>query len=297
MRAAITAGVFGMVLAAIGCGDSEADTKDEFIAQLCAEFADCCVAVGRPGDGAQCRAFYGAFLSSTSGYDQAAADACLDEFRALGSGKCDSASRSTPSCNKVFVSSGGTAKPGEACEDDSDCAPPAAGEVECVSNFVGDATVQQCQVRLPGTEGSAPCVGTVEGNLTVSVGGGDDIPAQGYLCDVADGLSCDSQSGACQALGEVGEACSGGQYACVPSAYCDFTDRMCKASLAVGAACQGFDECVEGASCDTTTGTCVALLAAGEACSSYSDCASGNCVNQKCEASDDLGLVLLCGSS
>ncbi len=59
MKAAITAGVFGLVLAAVGCGESDsgAGTQDQFISQLCAEFADCCEAADRPSDGAQCRAF------------------------------------------------------------------------------------------------------------------------------------------------------------------------------------------------------------------------------------------------
>lgn len=139
-------------------------------------------------------------------------------------------------------------------------------------------------------------MGTVQGSITISSGGSDGIPIEGYLCDVADGLTCDSQTGACEALGNVGETCRGSS-SCVPSAYCDFADSVCQARLAIGASCSGFDECVASAHCDSETSTCVALLEAGESCSTYSECASRNCTNQKCESSDDLGLVFLCGSN
>src|SRR5688572_15688470 len=127
MRAAFTVGVFAMVLAAVGCGDSDADNKDEFIEQLCAEFSDCCKAAGRPSDGAQCRAFYGAFVPA-AGYDPVAAQSCLDEVRAR-TDSCDTSSASAPTCGKVFAAaSGGTKQPGEACEDDDECAAPETGE-------------------------------------------------------------------------------------------------------------------------------------------------------------------------
>jgi len=284
---------------AVGCGESEsngAGNQDQFITQLCAEFADCCEAAGRPSDGAQCRAFYGAFVPM-SGYDQAAAQACLNEVRAADN-KCeDMSSMNTPSCAKVFASVRGTKQPGEACEDDDDCAPAASGQVDCASDFVDGATVQKCQVRLPGKAGSTPCVGTVDGNVTFYGGAAEGIPTTGYLCDLADGLSCDSQTGACESLAAVGEACSSGIYQCVPAAYCAFAEGMCKARLALGAACRGDDECQEAAYCAPSSSTCVGQRATGEACATNAECESGDCINQKCAAQNDLALVFLCGSN
>src|SRR3954464_13537594 len=132
MRVAIVVSVFGMLLAAVGCGSTEsngAGNRDQFISQLCAELASCCTAAGRPGDGAQCRAFYSAFVPGLR-FDSAKADACLKEVRALGESKCDSISEGPPSCRQVFTSNG-TAKPGEPCESETDCAPSAEGAVRC----------------------------------------------------------------------------------------------------------------------------------------------------------------------
>ena len=147
MRAYFTASLLvgALALAAVGCGESDSNgskTSGGFIAQLCAEFSDCCKAAGRPSDGAQCRAFYGAFAPA-SGYDATAADACLAEVRATGDKKCDAASMDTPSCNKVFSGSSGTKKPGEACQGSGECAPNDAGRVDCVSSFVNNASVQE----------------------------------------------------------------------------------------------------------------------------------------------------------
>jgi hypothetical protein len=301
MRASIMANLFRgalvVALSAVGCGGSNsggAGNKDQFIAQLCAEFAGCCQAAGRPADGAQCRAFYGAFTSSAN-YDAAASNACLNEIRAQGDTKCLSSSMSTPSCRKVF-SSAGTKQPGEACDDVNDCALSDAGLVDCVSAFQNGATVQQCQLRLRGEAGSTPCVGTVNGNITTFVGEGDAIPATGYLCNIADGVSCDGQSGACTALSASGSACHSSS-ACVLSAYCDFGQSMCKDRVALGAACSTSEACAETAYCEQSSKTCVARHATGETCTTSNECISDNCTNQKCGAKDDLELAFLCGSN
>lgn len=296
MRAGIAAGLFGLVLSAAACGgdDSGAGNQDEFISQVCAEFAGCCQTAGLRADGAQCRALYGA-SGSAGGYDQAAATACLQEVRALGESKCDFVASATPSCSRVFAA-GGRAQPGEACEDEGDCAPSSEGQVTCASDFVNDATVRQCQVRLPGVVGSTPCVGTVQGSITFSLGN-DGLPPKGYLCDTADGLLCDSQSGACRALGALGETCSGGSYSCILSAYCDLASGTCKARAALGAACQVDAECQDAAYCEPSSKICAAQRAPGATCALDSECDYGNCTNQKCGPSDDLALVFLCGSN
>jgi hypothetical protein len=302
MKASIGAVVLGgaLVLAlATACGESDsgsAGNKDQFISQMCAEFSDCCAAAERPSDGAQCRAFYGAFAPA-AGYDEAAASDCLAELRALGSDKCETYAFDAPSCDDVF-SAGGTKQPGEPCEEDSECAPSEDGDVECVSDFVGDATVQQCQVRLVGEAGSSPCVGTKDGNVIYGSGSSDEgIPATGYLCHVADGLSCDSATGACEAMGAPGEPCAGGLYSCVPVAYCDFATQTCQERLALGATCASHDECAESAYCDDTDSVCVKRRGKGEGCTSNQECSSDNCTNETCGANDDLSLTFLCGSA
>lgn len=297
MRASITAVVFRAALAfgfaATACGgDDSAGNKDQFIAKLCAEYMPCCQAAGRPSDGAQCRAFYSAFVSS-AGYDANAASACLDEFRAAGDKKC-SGDPDTPSCSKVFARNTGTTKPGDACEQDSDCAPADSGKVVCEHAFINSASVQQCQVQMVGKAGSTPCIATIEGSSSFSAGG-DTLPASGYTCDTADGLACDDESGACVALPQIGEMCLSGFYPCVTDAYC--SAGTCKGKSEAGFACDSSSACVEGTYCDTEKQLCAASLATGAACTSSTQCASNDCTNGKCSAGNDFSLTLLCGST
>jgi hypothetical protein len=147
---------------------------------------------------------------------------------------------------------------------------------------------------LSGKAGSTPCVGTRSGALTVYSGSSDTTPLTGYVCDMADGLSCDSQTGACESLPEVGAACTG---ACVSSAYCAFVEGVCKARGALGATCKDDEECIAGAHCDRSGGTCVASAALGAACDVNADCQSDNCTNEKCAAEDNLTLTFLCGTN
>lgn len=297
MRASITAVVFRAVLAlglaAVGCGDDGgAGNKDQFIKQICDAFRPCCEAAGRPSDGAQCRAFYGAFTSSSS-YDQSAADACLNEFRAA-SDKCTNSALDTPSCGKVFASNTGSAKPGDACDQDSDCAPADGGKVECVHAFINNASVQQCQVRMVGKAGSSPCVGTINGNITYSAAG-DTLAPSGYTCDVAEGLGCDEDAGACAALPQIGETCATGFVQCVSGAFC--SAGMCKAKSAAGGPCDFDSACAEGTYCPTDTKMCKATLADGAACTSSQECTSDDCTNGKCSANNDFTLTFLCGTN
>lgn len=295
MRARIVSVLFvgAWLSGVVACSDdSGAGNKDDFIAKLCAEYMGCCKAAGRPSDGAQCRAFYGAF-SSPGSYDQGAADACLTEVRARQD-QCDSSSASAPSCGKVF-SSNGTKKPGEACEDNTDCVAPASGEVECVSDFSAGATTRQCQEQLPGSEGSTPCLGTRDGDST-SYSGVDGLPATGYICDKADGLACNGQTDTCERLAAVGEACVSTAQ-CVRAAYCDFAGGQCKAQQALGAGCTSEEQCAEPSYCDSESKTCAALRAIGDACTSDAQCDKDDCTNGKCGAGNDLALTFLCGSN
>jgi len=305
VRTTLSVGAVGFALlgAAMGCSSDGASSRDDFITKYCAEFAPCCAKVSRPTDGASCRVFVTALAPPS--FDSSAADACLTELRAAATSPtfCDSAgSASGPSCNKVFGSAAGTAKPGEVCTKDEECAPSAAGKVICASLFNNGTEIRKCQVQVAGKAGDSPCSGTVDGNVTSFSGSGTvtDVAPMTYLCNVADGVYCDSTSMKCAAIGMVGDACSafGGSYSCAKTAYCDSATSKCTARKAAGDACTSFsDQCSAGNYCDDTTSKCVAALAVGAACASSQACASDSCVNGKCAAagSDDLGLAFLCG--
>jgi hypothetical protein len=301
-----------LALSGVGCGKSKSNgsdgasgssnsngsglkTLDQFVAQVCAELANCCETAGRPSDGAQCRAFFSAFVPSASSYDESAAGACLDEVRAGGDQNCESGALNTPSCIKVFQR-GGTKQPGVACKNASDCASSDSGRVDCASRTTGDASVQQCQLQLPGKVGSSPCLGTVDGSLTFFVGDSDALAPMGYLCDIADGVTCDEQTHACEALGAPGEPCANGLRRCVSSAYCSFADEMCKDRVALGAECESDDACQVGTYCDPRNDTCAPQSALGEDCANNAECLSESCINQTCGSSNDLGLTFLCGN-
>src|SRR5204863_9447149 len=132
----------------------------------------------------------------------------------------------------------------------------------------------------------SPCAGIVYDNTTYFSGSGTatDIPPRACLCDVAMGVYCDSTSGGCIAIGQIGDTCSGGgSYVCVKAAYCDSTTRTCVARKVVGDSCSAFsDECSAGNYCDEVSMKCAVALAEGAACTSSRACASGSCVNGKC---------------
>lgn len=264
-----------------------------FVSALCAEFATCCKAEGLPSDGLVCRALYGAFIPAAS-YNSQAGAACLSEVRAAQD-KCTGNPMGTPSCSRIS-SGGGIRKPGETCEQDSDCAPADAGEVECAFSFANNAQTRQCQIQLPGTVGSKPCVGTRDGNTTFSFGAGDTIPTTGYICDVANGLTCNSTTLECQPLAAVGERCTSSTYACVKTAYCDFQMNSCRLFKAIGATCSDHSECGPESYCASGTKTCTARRANGQACTVNSECLSEDCTNGLCAPNADLGLSLLCGA-
>jgi len=295
-----------MAFGPTGCGEDSSDaapsgggtgntsSPQAFIAAMCADFSTCCGAAGLPADGAQCRAFYGAFVPTT-GYAPMAAAACLSELKADTSGKCSGDFMRAPSCKKVFYA-GGTKAPGDLCQDDNDCAPSPLGQVRCDSHFVNGASIQKCQVQIRGQAGSTPCLGTVDGNLTSSSGLPDTTPSTGYLCHVNDGLKCDGPSASCKAMTPIGGACTSNYYDCVTSAYCDLAEHKCKALVPLMGTCQSDEECVEGAYCNTSGNVCASARAVGQACASDSECASKDCTNLMCKAVNSLTLALLCGS-
>jgi hypothetical protein len=297
-----------LVLLGLSCGDSGggAGSAESFIASYCDVFAtNCCAKADLRTDGLQCRAFFGAFVS-TAQYDKQKGEACLAAVReAAGkSDFCTTSSNPSPLvCESVFGMSTGTKKPGEACEEDDDCAASSEGEVECVSSFNAGAEVRKCQVRVRGKAGDQPCVGDVDGGTTIS-NSVTEIPTKGFLCHAQDGLRCDATTDSCTTFKAVGEACSSTssfRRECVAEAYCDTTQRKCVPRKAVGVACTNTglsqNECVDAAYCGDAK-QCIAQLTDGVACTSNRQCRSDNCLNSVCRPSttSDFGLALLCGA-
>lgn len=300
--------VLGMSLVVLACGStssSDAGSASGFVSSYCQAFTPCCQKAGKPTDGASCRAFIGAFTASET-YDPVAGQQCLDAVHAASSQPdfCTNSSSSLDSsaCANVFKStSGGTKAPGDTCSQDSECAPSTEGKVTCATHFeTGGGQTRKCQLSIVGKEGDAPCIGTKNGNVTsYSSSSNATPPDRGYVCDVANGIACDSTTNECTHIGAVGEDCStNALYGCVATAYCDSASKKCVARLPEGADCSSFLPCTTDTYCDSTSKTCTAAIADGASCTTSSQCKSESCVNKICSSSgsSDLGLALLCGS-
>jgi len=282
--------------------DNASSGASSFIAAYCDMLMPCCVEAGLGANSSNCQQFLSAFSIGYT-YNAAQGDACLEAMRAASSQPdfCSGGSSAGDStaCNSVFSSSStGTKAPGEACEDDQDCAPSSKGEVDCHYTWTmtenGSSETRTCMVLMDGSEGSAPCVGTVEGNTTWYSGSSDGPPpAEGYLCDMAKGLYCSSSTTACTKLAAIGEDCF--QAECVGGAYCDYSSGKCAAQVPAGGDCTSYDSCVDTAYC-AESNQCVARLPNGSACETSESCLSQSCVNKKCEGSGDLGMTMLCGN-
>jgi hypothetical protein len=290
-----------LAMGGLSCGDG-AESASAFVNSYCELLQPCCAMAGLRSDGQQCRAFLGAF-ASPSAYDKQAGSACLAELRAAAGkpGFCQMSDAFEPAaCDGVFGETGGGSKqPGEACTDDDECARSSEGKVECQTAFAGSTQIRKCQVQIKGKAGDMPCVGTVDGNTTF-LNTGSDVAPRGYLCNLADGLRCDTATDACVALKAVGEACTGSSSSeCVLTAYCDSVQRKCAERKPAGGMCmQSFSrpQCGEGLYCSTAM-TCSAQAADGAACTGDDQCRSDSCVNSKCEAGGgDFGQALLCGA-
>jgi hypothetical protein len=294
-----------VLLAAFGCSGSgsaqvatsnDTSSADGFITAYCDQFMPCCTRVGLTGNDALCRAFVTAFAPAYS-YNAAAGDACLSEIRAAAGSPtfCEMKSTNAPSCRHVF-STTGTSLPGTPCQKTEECAPSTEGKVSCASVYKNGAEIRKCQVELEGSAGDGPCIGTVDGNITSYTSNTSDVIPRGYLCDVENGIMCDSASQKCTALAQVGAPCSSSS-GCVKTAYCDFSSHACAQRKAAGTNCTGASgQCEAGAYCDTTQKLCVLLVPDGGACTVSNACASSRCVNGTC-AKGSLSLSLLCGPS
>jgi hypothetical protein len=313
--AAVTAGSFAFA-AVVACGGSTAGSGggggggtdiNSFANQFCALYEPCCADAGLPANGQQCQVLVVALGGSQGKYDAAAGSACLQALQQLANeGKFCSSGANAPECNKVFAgSSGGTQPPGAACAKDSDCASSADGKVTCAfyttfNDAGGSSDNGSCVLEKPGNAGDSPCIATVKElangvSETLFNFGSGMPPAQGFACDEANNLYCDSQSHACAALSGVGGACQSSDQ-CTSTAYCDYASHACVARAQSGASCSGGALCAASLYCDMTSKTCTPSLGNGVACSTSDQCQSSQCINGKCSGSGNLGLQLICGS-
>lgn len=277
------------------CGGSKIDG---FASSYCDLLKPCCASAGLRTDGAQCRQLISAFGSN---YNSTAGDQCLAALRAA-SQQADycSGGFNVPACDSAFGTKRGSKKPGESCKSDSDCAAASEGEVTCRSASFGQSNDETCRLEIVGKQGDMPCVGTVEGDVT-SYTSSDEV-TRGYLCKVANGVWCDSNTKACAAIPRVGEACASSfaSYGCTEDARCDTTIGKCVARTPLGSMCSGTrDECAQGAYCDGASTKCTATRSIGTACSEDDQCASGNCADGKCanDGFTTIGLTFVCGES
>lgn len=274
---------------------------DSFIAQYCDLHQPCCAKAGKAYDQAKCRAFFTAFTAEAT-YDPGKGQQCLDAARTEASGGafCETglSDAADATCKGVFTAgpSGGTKKPGEPCELDSECASSAEGERNCGSSYANGATTRQCQILVRGKEGE-DCVGE-KTETTTSVSGSLDgpPPERAVLCYIADGLFCDSKTKKCSKIQDVGGPCdSFSSRACVEAAFCDTTEKKCVARKGAGEECTGIgDQCAEKHYCDTETKKCAPTIAAGQPCTKSVQCEGGSCTNGKCSGGGGAMIAFVC---
>lgn len=157
----------------------------------------------------------------------------------------------------------GTLPAGAPCTDNGfSCARPARGGAYC------DQVCVQVPYGDEGTECNQTC--TVHRNSVDCISAGFGNPALA-TCHTDDGLFC-AESGKCEALRAVGEACS--EVGCTAGNYCD---EVCKPSLDLGARCSSEQACGKDGYCDFNTNACAAKKAHGADCTDHPECLSYHC--------------------
>src|SRR4051812_29903525 len=88
---------------ASSCDGGSSSDPETFALEYCKYISPCCEMAGRPADGAQCRALFGAFGTGQK-IDESRADACLAALKAASSdpGFCDGG-LNAPACDDVAV--------------------------------------------------------------------------------------------------------------------------------------------------------------------------------------------------
>jgi hypothetical protein len=121
------------LLLAAACGKSDAEN---FADSYCAEVAKCCTQAGLSSNGQMCH-----MLFSGGSYNATAGQACLNDMKAkVAAGTFCSDNETSTACNQVYsTGASGNKKPGDTCEQNSDCASSAKGKVTCASLYTGSA--------------------------------------------------------------------------------------------------------------------------------------------------------------
>jgi hypothetical protein len=226
--------------------DAGALTADAFVASYCALLAPCCGLVNLPTDGVRCRALVGELAAKP--YRAGTAEACLGVLRgaapAATAAFChDGFLAAAATCARVFTDVVASKHLGEPCATNDDCLLTRAN-VTCAKTTSGAG---RCQSKEAGAEGSIPCGGTVNGQLTIPAAVTTDAPAKVYLCDVAAGLWCNDDT------------------------------HACTKSKALGAPCAHFGECGAAAACNDASGTCAPRVPDGTTCDVDEVCQSVYC--------------------
>jgi hypothetical protein len=316
MRGTLSSLTQVFLLVALGCRSSaegaEPIAREDYCQKLakdaCSRLVTCCNGVGITTNDETCLAREvsscetQATTAETKGYayDPQAAGDCLAGTKMFHDGCATTnpgfwASRGVvEACARVFH---GTARLGDACKLDDDCAPSGESIVGC-DRRAGATTAGKC-VAYPRANRGEPCnlqaadgtgsfVGCKNDSICVSAPSSTGTPgpttctgpaAIGQACTpgdyrmCADGSTCDPTTHACTAPRGLGETC--GSVPCASPYVCQWTTSKCVEKIAVGAACRTSDFCVGGAAC--VGGTCRTLSPEGTACSSSDECMSRYC--------------------
>ncbi len=287
--------VFAIVFgggAVAGCGGTSTGTSstataggitaDDFAAQYCALMKPCCDGSKLPSVG--CAASIKRILPGS--FDGAAGDTCLAALRGAATTAptfCDRESglSSHPACSRLSADHGSIPAGGTCTNATSNaqCDVSPEGAVGCI--YGSGRSI--CQVQLLGDVGASPCAYDAGSDGSIPSGAsltGDVLP-KAYYCDRSRGLHCNLTTSACVTASPVGGDCQYNDYECAAPGYCDTEAKMCKARVAVGAACKDFRSCAVGARCGAVAGdkadVCVALIENGSACTRNVDCASRAC--------------------
>lgn len=273
-------------------------SADAFITETCKLFEPCCAAANQRYDEARCRQVLTVFTLNAN-YNSIKAEECLSAMRAAANGPtfCDdgpSEEGARRSCEEVFTPKpdtkqpGGTKKPGELCDSDTECAASPEGVPRCDVSFSGDQAIRRCQLLVKGKEGD-DCVGDMidaSGRANTWHFSEGPPPERVTVCYVPDRIYCHGTTNKCTKTQDIGGPCDAfNPNACVATAYCDQTAQTCAARKGAGEECRGYDlkECAEKHYCDLETKKCTLKLPAGQPCTKHEQCANGQCVNGKCD--------------
>jgi hypothetical protein len=274
------------------------EAAQAFGTEYCALVEPCCASQGLTS---QCS---GTLLGAALGldFDPAAAATCLAALHARQAGpdfcgglatvhpSWNNDSAVIPECLTVFKAPAqpgvGTAEPGAACHEDTDCAPGPTGHSGCVFDIFRTGAANDGSEICTGISGrsSDPCVGTFAGGGYSGNGGG---PSNGFFCDRSQGVICDSATQLCVPGPGLGDHCESSLDCDGVVTYCNFnvSVQACAPRLTAGQTCAGSDasECVDGTYCHPTTHQCTPQHGFGAACSPTisfpSECLAGLCKN------------------